>query len=102
MAHPWIETGFNRGPSAAGQCRDSSIEIGEKTGAVMRRCDQVVFDAVQHQRFTSSLMQCVEDRTLVGQKAQGLVRTALAHDLAARVPRASVAVQVATARKDKE
>src|SRR5580704_6534187 len=46
-------------------------------------------------------MQCVEDRSLVGKKAERLVGAALTHDLSAGVPGAAVAVEVSAAREHK-
>src|SRR5882757_8814070 len=56
--------------SGSGKSLDSCIQVGEEAFAVMRGGNQIILRAVQHERLTGSLVQGVEDRSLVGKKTE--------------------------------
>src|SRR5579862_398770 len=95
MADTGIEAVLDLGYVGPGESGDSHVEIGEEALTMMRHGDEIIFRTVQNQRFASALVQRIEDGSLVRQKAERLVRPSLAHYLAAGIPRAAVAIEVA-------
>jgi hypothetical protein len=56
MTNTGIKTVFDLRNMGSGESLDTSIEIGKKTLAVVRDCDQIVLNAIQHEGFTGALV----------------------------------------------
>ena len=97
MADAGEEADLGKIGASAGQCGDAVIQIREERFEVMRPSHERIGRAVEDEGRSAALMQRVEYRSLVWQKAERAIGTRLTHDLAAAVPRAHVAVEIAAA-----